>query len=248
MHWIRRDIGAYHKKAGRLSMIQHGAYTLLLDACYDRERFPTMDEAIEWVWPSNKEETDALKFVLDRFFTLMPDGTYEQDRVREEVAKYQSNSATNKRIAREREAKRRELLEIEGTKRDEAPPNKNKNKNKNNPPIVPQGDRDIAKMALELMAQISNRKFKPIESNITPITARLADGHTAQEIGEVLRHQWLKWKGTDSEMYFRPSTLFRPSKFEGYLNDANNPVVTKLTRSTRDISLQESLTDTSWAN
>ena len=37
MHYYKRNIGDYHKKAGRLSMIEHGAYTLLIDACYDRE-------------------------------------------------------------------------------------------------------------------------------------------------------------------------------------------------------------------
>jgi len=29
MHYFKRNIGDYHKKAGRLSMLEHGAYTLL---------------------------------------------------------------------------------------------------------------------------------------------------------------------------------------------------------------------------
>lgn len=32
MHHYRRNIGDYHKKAGRLSILQHGVYNLL-DAC-----------------------------------------------------------------------------------------------------------------------------------------------------------------------------------------------------------------------
>ena len=39
MHYFKFNIGDYHKKAGRLSMLQHGAYTLLIHACYDREKF-----------------------------------------------------------------------------------------------------------------------------------------------------------------------------------------------------------------
>ena len=46
MHYYKRNLGDYAKKAGRLSMLQHGSYTLLIDACYDREQFPTLEEAI----------------------------------------------------------------------------------------------------------------------------------------------------------------------------------------------------------
>ena len=106
MHWFKRNIGDYHKKAGRLTMLQHGAYTLLMDSCYDREQFPTMEEAIEWVWASSKEEIEAVEFVLSRFFSL-ESGVYIQHRIAEEVEDYQSKSENNKRIALEREAKRR---------------------------------------------------------------------------------------------------------------------------------------------
>lgn len=108
MHYYKRNIGDYAKKAGRLTMLQHGAYTLLLDACYDREQFPTLDEAINWTWASTKEEREAVEFVLTRFFD-MEDGRYVQSRIREELQNYRENSATNKRIAQEREAKRKEM-------------------------------------------------------------------------------------------------------------------------------------------
>lgn len=106
MHYYKKNIGDYHKKAGRLSMIEHGAYTLLLDACYDRERFPTEEEAIDWAWARTKEEEEAVRFVLSRFFVLQ-DGFYVQERIREEVEKYHQNAETNARIAQAREAKRR---------------------------------------------------------------------------------------------------------------------------------------------
>jgi len=59
MHYYKKNIGDYHKKAGRLTMLQHGAYTLLMDACYDREKFPNRDEALDWLWASSKEEIEA---------------------------------------------------------------------------------------------------------------------------------------------------------------------------------------------
>lgn len=106
MHYYKRNIGDYHKKAGRLTMLQHGAYTLLLDACYDREKFPTLAEAIEWLWAETKEEIDAIEFVLNKFFTET-DGVFVQGRIESELADYADKAATNKRIAIEREEKRR---------------------------------------------------------------------------------------------------------------------------------------------
>lgn len=106
MHYYKRNIGDYNKKAGRLSMLQHGSYNLLLDACYDREQFPTLDEAIDWSWADSPEEIASVKFVLKKFFTFT-DGVYVQKRVAEELAKYHKNSAVNKKIAITRENKKR---------------------------------------------------------------------------------------------------------------------------------------------
>ncbi len=107
MHYYKRNLGDYAKKAGRLSMLQHGSYTLLIDACYDREQFPTLEEAIEWTWASTTEEIEAVTFVLKKFF-MLEDGRYVQKRIQEEVAEYHGKAETNKRIAIEREAKRKQ--------------------------------------------------------------------------------------------------------------------------------------------
>lgn len=88
MHYYKRNLGDYAKKAGRLSMLQHGAYNLLIDACYDREQFPTRDEAIDWAWASSPDEIAAVEFVLSRFFDLQDDGRYVQKRIEEELAAY----------------------------------------------------------------------------------------------------------------------------------------------------------------
>lgn len=91
MHHYRRNLGDYAKKTGRLSMLQHGAYNLLIDACYDRERFPTKEEAIDWAWASTADEVEAVEFVLRRFFDLQDDGTYMQKRVAEEIGLYRDH-------------------------------------------------------------------------------------------------------------------------------------------------------------
>lgn len=130
MHYYKRNLGDYAKKAGRLSMLQHGAYNLLIDACYDREKFPTFEEAVEWTWASTEAEIEAVRFVLSRFFRLGDDGLYVQDRILEELLDYHKKSDKNKRIAQEREAKRNESstkrarnVHETSPKKYEAPPN-----------------------------------------------------------------------------------------------------------------------------
>jgi len=123
MHYYKRNLGDYAKKCGRLTMLQHGSYTLLIDACYDRETFPTLEQALEWTWASTEAEVEAVKFVLSRFFKLDKDGCYVQDRILEELLQYHKNADTNKRIAEEREAKRREKRTNREQTVDEAPPN-----------------------------------------------------------------------------------------------------------------------------
>lgn len=110
MYYYKRNIGDYHKKAGRLSLLEHGIYTLLIDACYDRECFPTKEEAIEWVWARTEEEIKAVEFVLSRFFEC-EDGRFFQKRIKEEVERYKENCAKNSKIAKERGKSKQESHE-----------------------------------------------------------------------------------------------------------------------------------------
>jgi uncharacterized protein YdaU (DUF1376 family) len=123
MHYYKRNLGDYAKKAGRLTMLQHGSYTLLIDSCYDREVFPTLEQALEWTWASTEAEVEAVKFVLSRFFTLDKDGCYVQDRILQELLEYHAKADTNKRIAIERETKRREKITNREPSVNELPPN-----------------------------------------------------------------------------------------------------------------------------
>ena len=107
MHYYKRNLGDYAKKAGRLSMLEHGAYTLLMDAIYDREIFPTLDEALDWAWARDEAEVAAVKFVLTKFFELQNDGRYVQKRICDELMDYKAKAETNARIAKQREEKRK---------------------------------------------------------------------------------------------------------------------------------------------
>ena len=87
-------------------MLEHGAYTLLMDAIYDRETFPTLEEALDWAWARDDAEVAAIKFVLSKFFTLDGD-RYVQKRIQDELDSYKAKAETNARIAKDREEKRK---------------------------------------------------------------------------------------------------------------------------------------------
>ena len=134
MHYYKRNLGDYAKKAGRLSLLQHGSYTVLIDSCYDREQFPTLEQAIEWTWADSVEEIEAVKFVLRKFF-ILEDGIYVQNRIREEIAEYHEKASINKRIAIDRETKRKENNANRERTVDEASPN-HKPRTKNQEPVT----------------------------------------------------------------------------------------------------------------
>ena len=48
----------------------------------------------------------------------------------------------------------------------------------------------------------------------------MAEGATVNECLAVLQDRWNKWQGGDMQQYFTPVTLFRPTKFPIYLEEA----------------------------
>lgn len=76
----------------------------------------------------------------------------------------------------------------------------------------------------EVIAYLNEKtgsSFKPsTQSTRSQIQARLKDGFTVEDCKRVIDDRVKEWTGTKWEQYLRPSTLFAPSKFEGYLNAA----------------------------
>ena len=81
---------------------------------------------------------------------------------------------------------------------------------------------DLAKQVLNYLNQITGSRYQVSKSSLDNIRARLRDGFTVEEQQLTVDYMHAKW-GCDLEMaeYLRPSTLFQPSKFPGYLEGAN---------------------------
>lgn len=84
MNFYKRHIGDYLKDTAHLTLLEHGVYSRLLDVYYTRESGIPDAQAARLIGARGKEETAALKVVLDEFFELV-DGTWVQDRCEREI-------------------------------------------------------------------------------------------------------------------------------------------------------------------
>lgn len=101
LNYYRRYVGDYLRDTSRLSMLEHGAYTLLLDYYYaDEKPLPSdEDEIYLMVRAMTPADRKAVNKVLGRYFTLESDG-YHQKRADHEIEvskKARSNGKTGGR-------------------------------------------------------------------------------------------------------------------------------------------------------
>lgn len=97
MHYYTRHLGDYTMSTAHLSMMEHGAYTLLLDQHYATEKPLPADMAIlcRILRASGKAETAAIQAVLEQFWTLTETG-WVQKRAQEEMLRYAERAVINK--------------------------------------------------------------------------------------------------------------------------------------------------------
>lgn len=101
MNFYKRHLGDYAKHAGHLSMLEHGAYTLLLDRYYTTEQpIPSRADAYRVCRARNKDEREAVDAVLAEFFSETECGAFENGRAEEEVAKASHQRAVNQEIGK----------------------------------------------------------------------------------------------------------------------------------------------------
>lgn len=86
MNYYERHLGDYSKDTAHLTMIEHGAYGLLLDRYYGTEAGIPADQVHRIARARTKEEKAAVDVVLAEFFQLV-DGLWINKRAEEEIAK-----------------------------------------------------------------------------------------------------------------------------------------------------------------
>lgn len=88
MFWYKFYIQDYQRDTGHLSLIEHGAYRLLIDRCFQSEGIlpASLDAIYRLTCAMSKPEQAAIRSVLGQFFVLSPDG-YRQKRISKELAR-----------------------------------------------------------------------------------------------------------------------------------------------------------------
>lgn len=75
------------------------------------------------------------------------------------------------------------------------------------------------KEILSYFNEVAGKRFKPIKSNLTPISARLKDGYSVEELKQVIQLKTLEWKNNEVMAgHLCPTTLFRASNLDKYVN------------------------------
>ena len=86
MNYYERHLGDYAKDTAHLTMLEHGAYGLLLDRYYSTEQGIPVDQVHRIARARTRDEKAAVDAVLAEFFKLA-DGIWINKRTEEEIAK-----------------------------------------------------------------------------------------------------------------------------------------------------------------
>lgn len=79
---------------------------------------------------------------------------------------------------------------------------------------------DQAIQVLTHLNHTAGSKFQKSKSSLENIRARLREGYSADDLILVIDYKHEHWHETEQYDYMQPTTLFRPTKFEGYLSSA----------------------------
>jgi len=161
-------------------------------------------------WIEKDDDTKMIK-TTDKWFNLL---SLKND---DEAEEFSKESGNNFQPDSEEFSAPTIKGEIEGREEDK----KTKAKNIE---IIDQ-HRQTAKEAIEYLNKKTGSRFKAdLESNLTPIIAKLKAGYTRENIGYVIDVKCQEWMGTDMEKHLNPTTLFRPANFDKYLNQKPKPI------------------------
>ena len=111
MNFYKHHIGDYAQATAHLSFVEDAAYSRMIRKYYAEEKpLPSEVKAIQrLIGARTREERQAVEDILREFFTLESDGWHNK-RCDSELERANAQAETNRRIAEEREAKRRARL------------------------------------------------------------------------------------------------------------------------------------------
>jgi len=237
--YFQHHVGDYRRDTGHLTLLEHGIYRQLIDLYYITEK-PLDASAMRLVCVRTTEEEQAYKRVLADFFHERK-GKYFHKRCDFEISKYKDKSSKAADSAKTRWNKIKDLPDanalpphcdddadgmltkqpINSTTKEPINLNKTSTTLSGKPDVSDQFYVQSIEI-LEYLNANTNRNYRPVDSNLKLITARLKSGATDLQCREVIFNKCEQW-GKDPKMseYLRPATLFNSTKFEQYLGEIN---------------------------
>lgn len=102
-------------------------------------------------------------------------------------------------------------------------------------PLSGKPDVDVVEKSLiDYLNTLAGRNYKHAPSNIKFLKARLAEGHTPQEIADVIARKCAEWLDDPKfRQYLRPATLFNAEKFNQYVGELGQPLPPKRQAATK---------------
>ena len=133
MNYYKRHIGDYAAATRHLSMLEHGAYALLLDTYYTSESPLPADlkAAARKAGARSKDEVTAVETVLTEFFILTDHG-WIQPRCDAEIEAYHAKAETNRAVGK-RGGRPRKTTRTDTQAPDSGNPEKTQTVSENNP-------------------------------------------------------------------------------------------------------------------
>lgn len=115
MNYYEHHLGDYAKDTAHLTMLEHGAYRLLLDRYYGTEQGIPADQAHRIARARSRDEKAAVDAVLGEFFFL-DDGLWKNNRAEDEIKKFSDKKPKadekreNDKLRQQRARERRKAL------------------------------------------------------------------------------------------------------------------------------------------
>ena len=100
MNFYKRFVGDFMRKTAHLSLLQNGAYNMLLDTYYATGRpLPADRDALYNICRATKPiERQAVDYVADAFFPVNGDGSRHNTRADEEIADHEERMGVNRLV------------------------------------------------------------------------------------------------------------------------------------------------------
>lgn len=164
MNFYKHHLGDYAQATSHLSFVEDAAYSRCMRKYYAEEKpLPADLKAVQrLIGARTREEKEATQAVLEEFFELQADGWHNK-RCDEELAAARAQAETNRRIAEEREARKRARTEHESS-------NASSHEQSTNRPPATMGEREPSQTPLA-RHQTPEEEKDPPAARVPPAAA-----------------------------------------------------------------------------